>query len=238
MTETNTCLSIENLSKGYQGPDGQWQEVLSIDQFQMKAGEQLALGGPSGAGKSTLLNCIAGIASIDKGDIHINGKSLGNLDEAGKDRFRAKNIGYIFQNFNLLPALTALENVCLPMMIAGKPDPKRAQALLVETGLEKRMNYLPGKLSVGERQRVAVARALANLPPLILADEPTASLDPDQAARICQMIQSACHQHHAALLWVTHAPTMAARFPKTIDISTFLPHTDMPHSQTAGVKTP
>ena len=148
--------------------------MIDVESFDLADGEQVALVGGSGTGKTTLLHLIAGILTPDSGRIVISGVDVARLAEAERDVFRGHNIGYVFQTHHLLGGFTALENVLLGMSFTGRPhDPKWARHLLEEVGLSDRLNYKPDKLSVGQQQRVAVARALANRPKLVLADEPT-----------------------------------------------------------------
>src|SRR5439155_5129902 len=177
------ALTLSQLRKKYVGPDGSVVPVVDIGEFQLADGEQVALVGSSGSGKTTLLHLIAGILTPDAGQILFNSDAadrvdLTRLSEAERDIFRGRHIGYIFQTHHLLPGFTALENVLLGMSFTGrKHDPAWATHLLKEVGLADRLNYKPQKLSVGQQQRVAVARALANRPTLVLADEPTGALD-------------------------------------------------------------
>jgi len=177
----------------------------------------MVLRGPSGSGKSTFLNCIAGITRPTRGEIYLCGKRIDTLREAEMDRERASQIGYIFQNFNLLPGLTVLENILLPMMITGVASKAKALEILEMVGLGDHREYVPGQLSVGQKQRAAVARVLANAPKLVLADEPTASLDTDQAYRVLHLIRETCEREKAALLIVSHQESVAAQFERRID---------------------
>lgn len=171
-------LELRNVMKSYQEPGGGRLPVLNIASFSLAAGEQVCLVGSSGGGKTTLLNIIAGITSVDSGEVKIDGTDLTRLPEAARDRFRAERIGYVFQTFNLLPAFTALENVLLGMSFGGRrADRGRAMELLELVGLKHRLHHKPAQLSVGEQQRTSVARALVNSPRLLLADEPTANVD-------------------------------------------------------------
>jgi putative ABC transport system ATP-binding protein len=173
------------------------------------------LRGQSGCGKTTLLNCIAGLTTVDSGQIEVNGKDVVRLPEATRDRFRASYIGFVFQTFNLLPAFSALENVMLGMTFTGgKPDEGRARDLLEQVGLKHRLTHKPRALSVGEQQRVAVARALANRPVLLLADEPTANVDPAHQQQVIDLLRSACERENIAMLLVTHSPEVSAQFER------------------------
>ena len=154
-------LRIKNLKKIYQQPDGTPLEVLDIPKFQVSAGEQMALIGRSGCGKSTLLHVVSGISAATSGSVEIDGLDITRLAEAGRDRFRAEKVGYVFQTFNLLPGFSALENVQLGMSFArGRRDSARARELLDRVGLSHRLHHKPSTMSVGEQQRTAVARAL------------------------------------------------------------------------------
>jgi putative ABC transport system ATP-binding protein len=179
------------------------------------AGEQVLLMGRSGSGKSTLLQIIAGLMRPDRGTVQIAGQNLGVLGEPQRDRFRALNLGYIYQTFHLLPGFSALENVLLAMSFSGQSsDASRARLLLERVGLGKRTKHKPSMLSVGEQQRVAVARALANRPKLLLADEPTASVDARHQQQILDLIRDTCREEDVALLMVTHADEIAKQFDR------------------------
>jgi ABC-type lipoprotein export system ATPase subunit len=203
------------LKKSFREPDGRQLPILDIERFQVQAAEQLVLVGRSGCGKTTLLHIIAGIRTPDSGRVIMDGVDIARLSEQGRDRFRAAQIGYVFQTFNLLAPFTALENVLLGMTFArGRKDTRRAHALLERVGLTHRANHKPQALSVGEQQRVAVARALANRPRLLLADEPTANVDPGNQDRIIELIRSTCAEEKIALVMVTHSTEVAAQFPR------------------------
>ncbi|MFV2065829.1 MAG: ABC transporter ATP-binding protein [Pirellulales bacterium] len=215
-------LQIENVRKSYLEPDGTPLPVLDIPNFSMATGEQVVIRGRSGCGKTTLLHAIAGISRVDEGRIVIDGTEVTRLPESGRDRFRARNIGYVFQTFNLLPGFSALENVLLGMTFTRqRPDPARARDLLGRVGLEDRMTHRPGALSVGEQQRVAVARALANHPRLLLADEPTANIDPRNQQQVIDLIRTSCRDEQIALLLVTHASDVAEQFDRVEPLEAF-----------------
>ncbi|MFO0906581.1 MAG: ABC transporter ATP-binding protein [Pirellulales bacterium] len=208
-------LRIEGVKKSFIEPNGHVLPVLDIPQFELKRGEQMVLLGRSGCGKTTLLHCIAGISTVDQGAISLDGVNLVKLSEAARDRFRAARLGYVFQTFNLLPAFTALENVLLGMTFAKRRrDVTRAKQLLERVGLSHRSTHTPGTLSVGEQQRVAVARALANRPALLLADEPTANIDPSNQQKIVDLIRETCREENIALLMVTHSMEVANQFDR------------------------
>jgi putative ABC transport system ATP-binding protein len=215
-------LELTNIRKSYREPDGSPLEVLDIPHFGIKQGEQVVLIGSSGGGKTTLLNIISGISSPDSGSVVIDGIDIATLPEASRDRFRAERIGFVFQTFHLLPAFTALENVLLGMSFSGnRVDGNRAKELLQRMGLEKRLGHRPGQLSVGEQQRVAVARALANKPSLLLADEPTANVDLGNQETILNLIRDACQENNVSLLMVTHTPDVAAQFDRVETLADF-----------------
>ena len=208
-------LEIADLKKDFQLPDRTTLPVLDVPQFSLAGGEQTVLLGESGGGKTTLLHCIAGIMQPTSGVINLDGIELTRLSESGRDRVRAAKIGYVFQTFNLLAGFTALENVRLGMTFgSGKHDRNRAIELLERVGLSDRMHHRPGALSVGQQQRVAVARALANRPRLLLADEPTANIDPSNQQMIIDLIRDCCQTEEIALLLVTHSMQVADQFDR------------------------
>ena len=212
-------LSLKNLSKRYLSDRGEWTEIVRISSFELDAGEQVLLQGESGSGKSTLLNVIAGIVAADEGAVTLDGTDIRALAESARDAHRARSLGYVFQNFNLLDAYSCIENVELGMAFGGKTDVALARKLLERVGLGDRLNYRPDQLSQGQKQRVAIARALANRPKLVLADEPTGNLDPSNAAVALDLIQSLCRENRTALLLVSHDPSLKDRFERTIDLS-------------------
>ncbi len=208
-------LEIRNLQKSYSEPSGSRLLILDIPQLDIAEGEQVVLRGESGGGKTTLLHIISGIVTADSGSIKLDGTELTKFSEATRDRIRADKMGYVFQTFNLLPAFTALENVRLGMTFAKKKmNAERGKELLNKVGLSDRMHYLPSQLSVGQQQRVAVARALANQPRLLLADEPTANVDPSNQKRIIDLIKDVCRDESVAILLVTHSDEIADRFER------------------------
>ncbi len=208
-------LLLEDVKKSYVEPNGHVLPILDVPRFEVSSGEQMVLVGPSGCGKTTLLHVIAGISGTNSGRIVLDGVDLAKLSEAGRDRFRAAKMGYVFQTFNLLPAFTALENVILGMTFCrGRKDGERAKHLLDRVGLAHRDHHKPTAMSVGEQQRVAVARALANRPRLLLADEPTANVDPMNQQKIIDLIRDTCREEKIALLMVTHATEVASQFSR------------------------
>jgi putative ABC transport system ATP-binding protein len=214
---TKAVLALRNVRKRFREADGNLLEVISLRQFELGAGEQAVLVGESGSGKSTLLNLIAGILLPDEGEIVVNGTDPTKLSEAARDRFRAANIGYVFQSFNLLQGFTALENVLLGQMFGGgNGGADRAVQLLKSVGLEHRLHHKPRALSVGEQQRVAIARALVNTPPLVLADEPTGSLDAKNGMVVLDLLRRICTEGNHTLLLVTHDPQVMKNFERVV----------------------
>lgn len=207
-------LEISNLKKAFHSPSGPRHTVIDIPSFSLQEGEQVALEGSSGSGKTTFLNLIAGILQCDEGSISIAGARIDPLSEAGRDRVRANHLGYVFQTFNLLQGYTALENVELGMMFGKGVNPAYARELLDRVGLSDRMHYRPRQLSVGQQQRVAVARALANHPDLVLADEPTGNLDRIRAQESLLLIREICRERNAALLLVSHDREILKQFDR------------------------
>ena len=208
-------LSITNLKKSFAEPDGGRLPILDIPRFLVGEGEQVLLMGRSGSGKTTLLHMIAGLTVPDSGTIEIAGRDVFKLNEVNRDRFRAQHLGYVFQTFNLLPGFSALENVLLAMAFTGRPvDRARAVALLDRVGLSKRMTHKPGQMSVGEQQRVSVARSLVNKPALLLADEPTASVDARHQQQIIDLIRETCREENVSLVLVTHSTQVAEQFDR------------------------
>ena len=214
-----SLLTVTNLEKTYVSPEGSQSRIINVPHFEMDAGKQTALRGSSGTGKTTFLNLIAGILQADSGRIVVAGEEMTALSESERDRLRAHYIGYIFQTFNLLAGYTVLENVMLGMMFGTGTDTDFAQHLLERVGLGDRMQYRPSQLSVGQQQRVAVARAVANRPRLVLADEPTGNLDYHHANEAVTLIREICHENNAALLIVSHDSEVLGRFEEAKDFT-------------------
>jgi ABC-type lipoprotein export system ATPase subunit len=215
-------LYLKDVKKSFRQPDGTELPVLDIPEFRLAAGEHAVLVGHSGCGKTTLLHVIAGISRPDAGKVRIDEWDITLMPEAECDRFRAKRIGYVFQTFNLLAGFTALENVLLSMRFArGWPDKARARHLLDRVGLSHRVTHRPAQLSVGEQQRVAVARALANKPQLLLADEPTANVDAGHQQQILDLIREVCLEENVALIMVTHSSDVAGQFARVDHLDEF-----------------
>jgi putative ABC transport system ATP-binding protein len=212
-------LEVTDLRKSFPSPEagGALTEIVRVPAFALGAGEQAALRGESGTGKTTFLHLIAGILAADSGRVTVDGVAMTALGEPQRDRLRAEKVGYIFQTFNLLQGYTVLENVLLGMAFGGGADRGRARDLLGRVGLGPRMNHFPRQLSTGQQQRVAVARALANRPKLVLADEPTGNLDRTHAAGALALIREVCREHNAALLLVSHDEDVLRQFENVRD---------------------
>jgi putative ABC transport system ATP-binding protein len=219
---TPPVIELLNVRKSFAMPGGDTVAVLDIESFAVADGEHCALEGQSGSGKSTLLHVISGIMRPDAGRVLVDAIDLFQLDEARRDRVRADKLGLVFQQFNLLPGFTALENVLVAMTFgSGRPDRARATALLGAVGLSHRLHHKPAELSIGQQQRVAVARALANRPRVILADEPTASIDAAHQQQVIDLLRDTCAGQGVALVVVTHAPEVAEQFPRRLRLEDF-----------------
>ncbi len=208
-------LSIESLSKRY-GDSVVFRDVS----LQLQAGEFVALLGESGVGKSTLLNCIAGLDRADSGRLLVDGIDLASADDDTRARLRRQRLGFVFQAFHVLPHLSVAENIALPLLLLGRPDPARVAALLDSVGLAGLGARMPAQLSGGQLQRVAIARAVVHQPGLILADEPTGNLDPGTAARVLDLLHAQVDQAGAACLLVTHSMAAAARADRVLRLTT------------------
>lgn len=215
-------LYLKDVKKSYRDPDGTPLAVLDVAKFHVAPGEQMVLVGQSGSGKTTLLHIIAGISRPDSGSVRVDGIDLALLSEAECDRFRAERIGYVFQTFNLLAGFTAIENVLLAMRFGGtRHSSSRARHLLDRVGLSHRLHHKPSMLSVGEQQRVAVARALANKPRLLLADEPTANVDAAHQQQVLDLLRQTCREENVALVLVTHTSQVADQFERVDRLEQF-----------------
>jgi putative ABC transport system ATP-binding protein len=194
-------------------------DILSAVNIEIKAGESVAIVGVSGSGKSTLLGLLAGLDVPSTGDVTLAGERLTALDEDGRARVRAGKIGFVFQNFQLLPGLTALENVMLPLELNRHPDARReAEELLARVGLRERATHYPQALSGGEQQRVAIARAFATRPAVLFADEPTGNLDNATGARVIEILFALNREQATTLVLVTHDNNVAARCARRIHL--------------------
>ncbi|RMH59252.1 MAG: ABC transporter ATP-binding protein [Zetaproteobacteria bacterium] len=206
-------LRVEHLAKHFASPSGRL-EVLRDVSFTLEAGEFLAIVGESGSGKSTMLQTIGTLEPADAGEVYLAGEPILGLNAKRQAELRNRHIGFVYQAHHLIPELTALENVMLPLLVRGDTEQKareRARALLSALRLGARMEHIPARLSGGEAQRVAVARALATQPKLVLADEPTGNLDEGTAAQVFAMFREICSQERAAVVMVTHSLPLARR---------------------------
>lgn len=203
-------LELVNLSKSYGG-----RAVLAALSHRFEPGEFVAIMGESGVGKSTLLNLIAGLDAPDSGEVRVDGTPMSALDDDAATRLRRTRMGFIFQAFHVLPHLTLLQNVALPLLLNGRPDPAHATQMLDAVGLGGRGADFPRQLSGGELQRVAIARALVHRPALLLADEPTGNLDPDTADGILHLLRTEIKASGAGAIMVTHSHAAAALADRT-----------------------
>ena len=202
----DSVIRVIDLWKDYDRDGRENAAALRGTNLEIKAGEVVALYGKSGSGKSTLLNILAGIDRPDKGRVEVDGRGLETLGEEGRTQLRRRRIGFIFQFFNLLPTLTAFENVFLSLELAGKLDRQPAYRALQAVGLEGKENRFPSELSGGEQQRVAIARALVKEPAIILADEPTGNLDSQTGNQVLSLLSGRCREFGTSLLMATHSP--------------------------------
>jgi putative ABC transport system ATP-binding protein len=220
---TTTALRAQGLSKIVQDATGSLTILADID-LSIESGETVAIVGASGSGKSTLLGLLAGLDVPSRGSVQLFGEDLFARDEDGRARLRAEKVGFVFQSFQLLPHLTALENVLLPLELSGRvPDgadaTAAARALLARVGLAERLGHYPKYLSGGEQQRVALARAFVGRPPILLADEPTGSLDARTGEAVIELMFELNRERGSTLVLVTHDPIVAARCGRRIELA-------------------
>jgi putative ABC transport system ATP-binding protein len=212
-------ITIQQLAKGF-SINGETIAILDIPLWQVEQGSKIAIIGPSGSGKSTLLHMIGGLLKAETGQIHVNGMKLHELTESQRDQFRAQHIGYILQDFHLIPSLTARQNIEMVMnpSMSRKERAAEIDYWFEQVGLKDRMLHRPSQLSRGQQQRVAIIRALINRPSILLADEPTGSLDWETAGEITDILLSDAVSSHTTLLTVTHDLNLAERFPLRLHI--------------------
>ena len=204
--ENQIAVFCKSVTKSYVTGPTKVMALRGVD-LQVRTGELLMLVGPSGCGKTTLISVVAGILDHDDGECLVFRQDLRGMGQTKKTRYRGQNVGFVFQAYNLLPTLTALENVSVPLLILGVPRSEaqsRARAILVQVGLEDRLSALPAQLSGGQQQRVAIARALIHGPKLIVCDEPTSALDADTGQRVMEVLRNAALTADRALIIVTH----------------------------------
>jgi putative ABC transport system ATP-binding protein len=214
MSVAEPLVVVERLGKHY-GDVPVFRDVS----LQVARGEFVAIVGESGVGKSTLLNCLAGLDDWDEGRVALAGQDLAALDDDRRALLRRSHVGFVFQAFHVLPHLDVAQNVGLPLMLLGRPDPPRVRAMLAAVGLAGLEARLPQQLSGGQLQRVAIARALVHSPPLLLADEPTGNLDPATAEQVLDVLVERTRSERAALVLVTHSPAAAARADRVLRLA-------------------
>jgi len=218
LPDASTVLATEQVTKQVSSPEGTLT-ILADVSFAVERGDSVAIVGPSGAGKSTLLALLAGLDLPTSGRIWLDGKDLSALDEDGRAQVRAASVGFVFQSFHLVPSLNALENVMLPLELAGDASPRQsALSILEEVGLKERTGHYPAQLSGGEKQRVAIARAFATEPAVLFADEPTGNLDAKTGDNIVDIMFELNKNSSTTLILVTHDRTLAERCDREISL--------------------
>lgn len=244
MVSSGALIEADRVSKDYRLGGTTVQALRSIT-LRIEPGEVVAIMGPSGCGKTTLLNCLSGLDSISSGSVRIAGRDLRGLSDRERTTFRAREMGFIFQAYNLLPVLNGIENVELPLLVSGiaaREARKRAWASIERVGMSDRARHRPAELSGGQRQRFAIARALATHPSLIWADEPTGALDSQTSQEIINLMLELNREESLTFVWVTHAPEIAQQAGRLITMRDGVIETDQrvsprpPHDQTPGRK--
>ncbi len=219
MDSSGSILTVSDIAKTVQTGEGSLT-ILSDINFSIQEGESIAIVGVSGSGKSTLLSLLAGLDLPTRGSIHLCGHRLEQLDEDGRARVRGQHVGFVFQSFQLLPNLTALENTLLPMEVLGHDDAEEeARALLARVGLEQRVNHYPRQLSGGEQQRVAMARAFITAPDILFADEPTGNLDAATGQKVIDLLFEINRERGTTLVLVTHDTQLADRCQRRLELN-------------------
>ena len=216
MNNNSTVLRARGIGKTVKSGDSDLVILRDID-LEITSGEAVAIVGASGSGKSTLLALLAGLDTPSAGSVEVEGASLFELDEDARAELRGRSVGFVFQSFQLLPSLTALENVMLPLELSGKDDPEKASIeMLKRVGLAERLHHYPKHLSGGEQQRVALARAFVTRPKLLLADEPTGSLDAEAAQAVIALLFEMNQEYRTTLVMVTHDESLARRCGRSV----------------------
>jgi putative ABC transport system ATP-binding protein len=219
--ETGLAIEVQDLVKTYSSGDVKVEALRGVS-LEVKRGEMVAIMGASGSGKTTLLNCISGLDSFDSGTVRIGGVDLKTLSDKQKTSYRAHNMGFVFQTYNLLPVLSAVENVELPLVVSGA-DARQARQLAIKAldrvGLADRANNRPSQLSGGQRQRVTIARALVNDPEIVWADEPTGALDSKTADEIMQLMEQMNREHGQTFVIVTHDAGVGRRCDRLVTMT-------------------
>jgi len=206
-------IRAKNVVKTYKSREVEVHALRGVD-LEVQKGEMVAIMGPSGSGKTTLLNCLSGLDAVDAGEIVISGREIKKMSDDALSEYRAKMMGFVFQAYNLLPVLSALENVELPLVLAGvnqKEAKKRAADKLVQVGLGDRLSHKPAELSGGQQQRVAIARSLANDPAIVWADEPTGNLDSETSQEVMDLLVRLNKEHSQTFVIVTHSAEIGGR---------------------------
>ncbi len=217
-TSASTSAIVANeLHRSYQIGKNTLKVLRGIS-LEICSGEKIFLCGPSGAGKTTLLYTLAGLERPQQGTVQIQGQDIYSMSDAAQSRFRNRNMGYIFQNYHLLPELTALENIMIPGAIAGENHQEKALVALDRVGLKKRADHLPAELSGGEQQRIAIARAIVHQPAILFADEPTGNLDSSNSLAILQLLIELCTEQQTTMVIVTHDVSLARFGDRTLTI--------------------
>jgi len=217
-SSSTVLLEVRDLSKSVDGPEGRL-DILDGVSLEVLTGESFAIVGASGSGKTTLLGLLAGLDTPTAGSIRLDGHALETLDEEARADLRRRLVGFVFQSFHLLPALTAEENVMLPLELEGRDDARtRAREALGAVGLDARRRHYPAQLSGGEQQRVAIARAFVHAPRLLFADEPTGNLDQRTGHHVIDLLFALNRDHHTTLVLVTHDPKLAERCVRRVEL--------------------
>ena len=214
-TTKGVDVAVSGVRKVYKMPAEEVHALRGVD-WSVKQGHAVAIMGPSGCGKSTLLNLLGGVDRPTGGEVHVDGQNIGSMDERSLEIYRLRKVGFVFQFYNLIPSISAVENVELPMIMAGRSEDasrERAHAILTLVGLDHKANKRPEELSGGEQQRVGVGLALANDPALILADEPTGNLDSANADAIARLLVSLATEHGKTVIMVSHDAKTVEHFP-------------------------
>jgi putative ABC transport system ATP-binding protein len=213
------AIGVKNLGKVVRLPSSDLR-ILHDVSFEVNEGQSLAIVGASGSGKSTLLSLIAGLDTASEGEVQLSGVNLSSLDEDGRAKLRGEKVGFVFQNFQLLPALSALENVMLPLELRGEKKPEiKAADILTRVGLGERLHHYPRQLSGGEQQRVAIARAFVMRPAVLFADEPTGNLDTETGRAVADLLFDLNRDSGTTLIVVTHDERLAQRCSKTLRLA-------------------
>lgn len=218
MTSGDPILRLVGVEKAFAGADGPIPVLRGVD-LALHPGQTLALTGESGSGKSTLLHIAGGLETADAGVVEVAGQAVGGLSDSARAALRRTEVAVVFQQFNLIPSLSVADNISFQARLAGRVEPERIDALAARLGLSGQLRKYPEALSGGQQQRVAIARAIAARPRLLLADEPTGNLDEDTAAEVLDQLLALVAETGAALLLVTHSPTIAARMDRRLHLS-------------------